>query len=798
MRGARWVIWASAFALACVICGYVAIVAAALPVDRHYEMVTPLYKGGYGVETIGAVAMTGKGEGERVQFMSLGTFAEASNNNVLGNEYLARRLPSGWSTTPLMLPASATMPHGSEASREVVSPSLESVLFLGALASHASEVGEGGEEGPYQKEYLLKQLGATETPAEVVYEPLSLYGGGQLGDIAPRGASPNLCKILFYSARGPLLELDTSLHPDLYELSAGDSVQGCGGEAPWLRLVALQGPPGKEELINPQCFPSLGGGEVSGRDNMNLNVISADGSEVFFTADPNSKEGECDEQNGYVPEHPAQLFVRLNSERTVQISTPFEAPSTKPQPAVFTGANEAGTRVFFTTVQPLVTGDAEYTCKLATGGANGIDPGLGEFETQEGCEEGKHQLRGSPWKRFGNDLYMASLECPGGGEDCPVGDREVKSLVQASRSVVPGEAAEVEGEQVVAISPDGERVYFIARGVLTDGANREGRAPMKGADNLYVYEAKENKNRFIADLCSRPEQSGEVSDSSCPQQSVHEEFDSRLWLSEREAETTDDGRFLIFASYGQLTPDDTDTAQDIYLYDAATESLQRVSVGEHGADRNGNDSQYNVELPDEDPSVKPLYNYKMEARAISEGEEEGSPRIVFGTSDPLSSKATNGLSNVYEWHDGEVSLLSSGAAVEGVGDPRHTPAAITPSGRDIFFMTPERLVAQDLDDFRDIYDARRNAGPGEQELALSAEPQGGCEDHCHQALTSPAPVLVAGSVSQTPGENVAAPSKVKPKRKVKPKNRAKRKGRARRHGRRMARRPGARGKGRGR
>lgn len=43
-----------------------------------------------------------------------------------------------------------------------------------------------------------------------------------------------------------------------------------------------------------------------------------------------------------------------------------------------------------------------------------------------------------------------------------------------------------------------------------------------------------------------------------------------------------DGMLLVFSSYGQLRAVNTDSAKDVYWYDAVTGVLVRVSVGEEG------------------------------------------------------------------------------------------------------------------------------------------------------------------------------------------------------------------------
>jgi hypothetical protein len=96
--------------------------ALALPEGRVYEMVSPVYKGGYGASPIGAVAP----DGESVAFLSLGEFAEAPAG-AHGIDYIARRGASGWTTTPLMAPDGVM----ANVSVTDVSPSLESIMVQG-------------------------------------------------------------------------------------------------------------------------------------------------------------------------------------------------------------------------------------------------------------------------------------------------------------------------------------------------------------------------------------------------------------------------------------------------------------------------------------------------------------------------------------------------------------------------------------------------------------------------------------------------------------------------------------------
>jgi Tol biopolymer transport system component len=228
---------------------------------------------------------------------------------------------------------------------------------------------------------------------------------------------------------------------------------------------------------------------------------------------------------------------------------------------------------------------------------------------------------------------------------------------------------------------------------------------------------------------------------------------------------------LVFSSYAQLSPEDADEGRDVYRYDASTGALARVSVGENGNAANGNESGFDARLADIALGSPPTFRQRgMDSREVS---EDGS-RIVFTTAEPLSAGAVNKLSNAYEWHEGAVSLVSTGSASRSV-----ETALISASGNDIFFTTTQGLVPQDTDGQEDVYDAttRGAASPS------PAEPAPCSGDACQGPLTNPAPLLVPGSVSQTPGGNFLSPitkpvAKPKPRAKSKAKSKKKKKKRS--------------------
>jgi hypothetical protein len=262
---------------------------------------------------------------------------------------------------------------------------------------------------------------------------------------------------------------------------------------------------------------------------------------------------------------------------------------------------------------------------------------------------------------------------------------------------------------------------------------------------------------FIGDLCAGYEVSGGVRDSHC-QSKGNKENDIPLWSGgdSVEAQTAGaEGQFLVFSTYAQLSAGDVDSAKDVYRYDAETGSLERVSLGEEGYSSNGNGPfDASIKVGSDFASVEE--KYELGNRAIS---EDGT-RIVFGTAERLSPGALNGLQNIYEWHEnpgsgeGSVSLLSGGVGEQPVED-----AVISPSGRDVFFVTTAGLVAQDTDGLGDIYDARLGGGFAQPPAAREA-----CSsDACQGPLTNPAALLVPGSVSQAPEAGVPAAAATPPK-----------------------------------
>jgi hypothetical protein len=462
------------------------------------------------------------------------------------------------------------------------------------------------------------------------------------------GASRDLGVVVLRSDNPALAEGGVCEQSVCAELPAPTVFEWAGGEVRPLVVQSDGEPIGS-------CGAVLGSGPVAqreGGEDGEDGAVSADGSKVFFTApNPEGREGVkgCPTKTG---ENPPEIYMR-SGEETVEVSAPEEgAPEHKAHyPAVFMGASADGSRVFFTSEGELTANDA---------GIHDVE--LYEYDTETG--------------------KLTRVSAGDSGD--------------AAGGVVPFDESDGRGEFIVSeiknvvVSSDGSHVYFVAGGMLAP-ANAEGRAPVQGESNLYVYDAGTGRIAFVA--------GGDGGHYYPPETTP--------------PETTADGRYLLFQgamiSYGVGVLD---------RYDADTERLVCVTC------TSGYSSGVGV-LP---PSpVQDTAGGTLPAHAIA---EDGS--VFFNTAASLVPQDTNGLLDVYEWHEGAISLISSGQD----SLPSFFLGA-SPDGANVFFGTHSRLVPADTGSGGNLYDAR---------VCTTAEPciappparEGLCEgDACSHPAAAP-------------------------------------------------------------
>jgi hypothetical protein len=289
----------------------------------------------------------------------------------------------------------------------------------------------------------------------------------------------------------------------------------------------------------------------------------------------------------------------------------------------------------------------------------------------------------------------------------------------ALSDLAPNHGVDPEIRGVLGIGEDGSSVYFVAGASLAAGATA-------GEDNL--YSERDGTIELIATLGS--------GDESDWQQS----------LDGRTARVTPDGDRLAFLSAVDLTGYDNTDANtgepdsEVFVYDAQTQRLSCASCDPNGA-------------PPRGPASVPG---GLSASYMTRFLNDDGTRVFFDSPDALVARDSNQLQDVYEYEGGQISLISSGAS-----DDISTFADASADGDDAFFTTRSQLLASDLDENSDMYDARVAGGFPAQ--AAGAAP---CErEACLGPLSSPASLEAVATL--TAGDTETHPPSTKAKAKAK-------------------------------
>ncbi len=221
-------------------------------------------------------------------------------------------------------------------------------------------------------------------------------------------------------------------------------------------------------------------------------------------------------------------------------------------------------------------------------------------------------------------------------------------------------------------------------------------------------------------------------------------------ISDYPADVSQDGNYLTFGSTADLVAEDTNTAEQIYVYDYATRALSLASNGP-GAPAGDFESRYFEGV-----------GYRSDT-AVNYHLVNDNGEVFFQTPAPLEAQDTNGTWDIYEWHEGHVSLISSGR----VGRASVLVGA-SAEASNVFFFTYDRLVPQDGDDQLDVYDARVNGGFAVTTAAPLCSGEG-CQGSAGTSFTAPTP---ASSQASSSGNLAPSGAASRPKPKAKPPSRA--------------------------
>jgi hypothetical protein len=667
-----------------------------LPDSRAWELVSPSEKQG------AAVALTTRYSGGSIQasldggalvWLASGPVVSEpqGNRSFEPTQLLSRRGAQGWITQSL------ETPHEQGRGLELPSPSeyhffspdlslsllqpVEPTRQVGGVVEHPPLSPEASEKTMY-----LRQ----DPPAAPGYEPLVTAANNTAdtrfgGALEFLDATSDLSHVVFESKVGLTAAAPSSA--GLYEWEGGKPLQ--------LISVLPDGVPASDEPTVREPYLGDGGG-LNDRD-----AISSDGTHVFWS-----------EAVGFVPE---RLYLRdIASEETIQVNAAQGQASTErgpggqtlPEPAEeqqevhFQGASSDGTRVFFTDTARL----GEESSEEPTGEESPAD--LYEFEVTSAA--------GEPLRGRLTDLTP----------DETAGSADVLNLI-------PG------------TSEDGSTAYFVANGVLAQGAtpgdcprNPEAEAPAGATCNLYVSQPDpenpgQRETKFIAALSAEDaaDWGASASSSLTPLQQN---------LSAVTSSVSPDGQYLAFMSDQGLTGYDNRDAssgvpdEEVYLYDAASGRLACASCnpGSEGEGFKRPQGVFDTKLAGEGfgllvdrPEIWrdrwlagsiPGWGFNITGGGPSALYQPryltNSGRLFFDSPDALVPAATNHKEDVYEYEPdgigscqfsaGCIGLISSGSSSE---ESVFLDASET--GDDVFFATAAQLVPADTDQAFDIYDA---------------------------------------------------------------------------------------------
>jgi hypothetical protein len=723
------------------------------PAERAYEQVSPPDKNYGDVDLIVAgdrPKVVAAANGEGVAFCTTSLFGEPAGRMAsYCSPYVVKRTAAGWHPLNDRFPdfcrIDSVSGDDSGAISVLPSPDYSRLLFVkseyeGCPIPPLDPAAPLLPDGPSFNWYLQSPLGQPiaydllNTESEEGAETKKRFGP------EPGGGSDDFSHVVYHSVQNQTP--DSPPPGDFYKVYEWDDEEGV------LRLVSKG--LGGEALAGPSGIPTIG--DLFGVSIDLESAVSDDGERIYFDY-PTDEFRRCLPANCelYMREGGTTTFDVSASECTGECGTPHDKAD------YFLSATQAGDKAFFTSCAKLTDASAPQGCP----GAGGWNPDLGGGEA-------------------GSKLYRWDRGAPPGGQ-----------LVDLSVDREPSDGSQPGFFGLIGHSEDGDTAYFATRDQIVAG---EPTFPATIPSAGGVVDGKMYRWRWNGG-------SPEVEFiGPYPGLSLTSGIDHNI--SQQRRQVSADGRYVTIYTAVRVDPAaDHDSDVDIYRW-GEKEGWQCASCQLPGVPSGGDIdlSELTLKFPT-DGFHAPVTGNEPGIQMSADGQ-----RVFFGTPDALVPQDVNGelacpldvrltekaradlytCNDVYEWHDGTVSLISSGTDSEAA-----RLVGASASGRDAFFLTRERLVGWDRDNNVDVYDARIGGGF----LEPSAQPPTCESDGCRGAGSIAPPATGAGSAAfQGPGD----PKAESPRGCPKGKRQVRRKGRTRcvakqgkRRGKHAQRRPSA-------
>jgi hypothetical protein len=664
-----------------------------LPDGRGYEQVSPQNKFASSIYPISVEfgMVQASKEGEAITYTASGPIVAAPpvNRAIEPSQNVSRRGTGGWATEAVGTPHGPA-PNGYDTASGTEYEFFSSDLSTGLVTpfhhgsfstTEALLSPEANEDTPYWRDLSVPSTNCEPLPSscyQALVSSQNFKGSGAFGnevtfaDATPDAHSAVLLSTVALTAQ-PIGE------GALYEWQTG-------GE---LKLVSVL-PEGTEAESGPPPSAKLGGaGEGSG--GLMRHAISENGSRVFWSTGGGSEA--------------SALYVRDTSKGETLRVDKAQGGAAEPETgqALFQSASNDGSKVFFTDTAPL----------------------LPDSRSTAGLEEDE-QARG-----FG-DLYVCEIEVveSTGKLACNLTD------LTAQGEAGPGEAAAVQG--VLGTSENGSYVYFVANGVLGGKAGTGKCVPREEVERTEELEKRLPVRRCNVYVEHRGA-GGWEAPAFIASVSTEDEPDwypvvKKGALGRVTSRVSPNGLHLAFMSSSSLTGYDSRAtnsaaaeapAQEVFTYDAEAGLLACPSCNPSGARPNAVLDQLATGegkglLVDQShnwlgrwlaASIPGWTGRSAEAAVYQSRYLTDSGRLFFTSADALVKGDKNGKMDVYELDpNGEggcasatgcIALLSSG---ESPQESAFLDASV--SGNDVFILTSQQLVKQDIDSGFDVYDVR--------------------------------------------------------------------------------------------
>jgi hypothetical protein len=567
-----------------------------LPDGRVYELVSPADKNG-GDVLIESQRTRAATDGDAVAFASLSAFAGAVGTGI-ATDYLAQRVGDGtgtygWTVKAITPPQGALsltlITSGFDPLDAAFTDDLDTSLFW----SQASLTPDPFVSGR-PNFYLRQGLRSSDAPADTLVTacPLCASSGTPLPPFSPtHGTTVPVVAAVSADGRSVLFESTLKLTSDATDGSTTGQVNVYLARDGTVQDLGVL--PDGTTVPDAHAGQGADAGEQYPTDMST--ALSRDGTKAVFSAAPTpcttTGVGHC-----------GDLYLRdtgASPETTTKINASEQSPRSTAQPATFWFMNADGTRVFFTTAEPLTNDDTNT----------------------------------------GPDLYLFDATEPAGSR-----------LTRISRGTSSGGSA----DYVLGASGDGHTIYFTS----TQPLNAGDPSWPSGTDGIYIWsDAAPGAPvlRFVAPVSNSDPFDNQLLGNTYTlgqRQQARVSPDGRFLLFAEPDGTgvlSDHGG----TDYDQGGCNGTGTGfvgcRELYLYDAASDTVRCASCRPDGLPATVDASDFSNDFTG---AAQPA---PYENRPLT-----GDGKVFFTTAEALVPGDTNNAPDAYEWENGQVYLLSDG------------------------------------------------------------------------------------------------------------------------------------------